>query len=729
MQSLRPQKGMQAPDESPHEGSLIEWWFVHGYYEGRRSPRKYFMCTILRQKDLLQTAASSGGCTLLHSVLDTAQLEYKSTTRIDRGALDRYLQTLAYTRESDLLSHLVDAYFSELREYGPPRPIRLETSGASVLSGPLNISWDDFSLAQTTEGFALSFCEPDSKRRPAFQLRPAGERIFFERAWCGGKEAMAYSCYPRLSLHGVADGAEVSGEAWFDHQWGEYGWLVSQPQNGKVRGWDWFGINLDQGVDLLIMVHRDMKTRRIIDRNACIRRQGKEPIHCRDFTVKPLAHWESEATHIRYPVGWRILIPKQEVELTFTPFAPQQEVPFLGVIRTVWEGAGAVRGKMGGTAVQGRGWLELHGYGFVFDFEDYLAESGKRIDKRIEEFLPRQLRPSDLDRYLGPTIWSRDEASHTKTLSRPVWDLMARKGKHWRPILAVLLLEALGVNSAPYESLAFTILELSHTGALIIDDIEDDSLIRRGETCIHRRYGLGVAINAANTLYFLPYLLLSNHAHLDDDQRLQLYRIMIRSMVRSHFGQAQDIYWSSHMNVHNFARWMREGLSSKILEMYAYKTAASVEAAAEMAGVIAGTDRSTHDALVRFARAFGVAFQVQDDVHDFSNSSRWKKTHGEDLALGKPTYVVVRALERLEGRERVRLRQILCSKASRNQPSVLAEGVKLVRKSGALQACGAEASSMLAREWERLSEVLAPSEAKTTLRMLCTGLLDISYEA
>jgi geranylgeranyl pyrophosphate synthase len=183
------------------------------------------------------------------------------------------------------------------------------------------------------------------------------------------------------------------------------------------------------------------------------------------------------------------------------------------------------------------------------------------------------------------------------------------------------------------------------------------------------------------------------------------------------------------MNVHNFARWMREGLSSKILEMYAYKTAASVEAAAEMAGVIAGTDRSTHDALVRFARAFGVAFQVQDDVHDFSNSSRWKKTHGEDLALGKPTYVVVRALERLEGRERVRLRQILCSKASRNQPSVLAEGVKLVRKSGALQACGAEASSMLAREWERLSEVLAPSEAKTTLRMLCTGLLDISYEA
>ena len=220
MQSLRPQKGMQAPDESPHEGSLIEWWFVHGYYEGRRSPRKYFMCTILRQKDLLQTAASSGGCTLLHSVLDTAQLEYKSTTRIDRGALDRYLQTLAYARESDLLSHLVDAHFSELREYGPPRPIRLETSGASVLSGPLNISWDDFSLAQTTEGFALSFCEPDSKRRPAFQLHPACERIFFERAWWGGKKPWHILAIPGFLCTGlptaqrsaVRRGSIISGE-------------------------------------------------------------------------------------------------------------------------------------------------------------------------------------------------------------------------------------------------------------------------------------------------------------------------------------------------------------------------------------------------------------------------------------------------------------------------------------------------------------------------------------
>ncbi len=55
--------------------------------------------------------------------------------------------------------------------------------------------------------------------------------------------------------------------------------------------------------------------------------------------------------------------------------------------------------------------------------------------------------------------------------------------------------------------------------------------------------------------------------------------------------------------------------------------------------------------------------------------------------------------------------------------------MKLVRESDALQACSAEASSMLAREWEQLSEVLAPSEAKTRLRMLCTGLLDISYEA
>ena len=67
--------------------------------------------------------------------------------------------------------------------------------------------------------------------------------------------------------------------------------------------------------------------------------------------------------------------------------------------------------------------------------------------------------------------------------------------------------------------------ELTHTGTLIIDDIEDNATNRRGDACIHNRYGLDVAINAANMLYILPASLYSTHPNLTDGQRLAFYRI------------------------------------------------------------------------------------------------------------------------------------------------------------------------------------------------------------
>jgi predicted secreted hydrolase len=72
---------------------------------------------------------------------------------------------------------------------------------------------------------------------------------------------MAYVTYPRLELSGHCGGAEVSGSAWFDHQWGDLSWFVSgEKADGLKRllgwGWDWFGSNLQCGMALVILVHR-----------------------------------------------------------------------------------------------------------------------------------------------------------------------------------------------------------------------------------------------------------------------------------------------------------------------------------------------------------------------------------------------------------------------------------------------------------------------------------------
>ena len=78
------------------------------------------------------------------------------------------------------------------------------------------------------------------------------------------------------------------------------------------------------------------------------------------------------------------------------------------------------------------------------------------------------------------------------------------------------MLEALGTPSADYQMLLAMMTELAHTGTLVIDDIEDRAQVRRGAEAIHLRYGIEVAINATNTVYFLPLLVLSNYPHLSD---------------------------------------------------------------------------------------------------------------------------------------------------------------------------------------------------------------------
>ena len=135
--------------------------------------------------------------------------------------------------------------------------------------------------------------------------------------------------------------------------------------------------------------------------------------------------------------------------------------------------------------------------------------------------------------------------------------------KYWRPVFSTLLLEALGVRSEKYRMLLSVVPELTHTGTLIIDDIEDNATIRRGDACIHQRYGLDVAINAANTLYFLPSTLYSHHPDLTEQQRLELYKITLDTFIKGHFGQAQDIYWTKNLSEEKFAAWSSDHLPKK----------------------------------------------------------------------------------------------------------------------------------------------------------------------
>jgi len=396
-------------------------------------------------------------------------------------------------------------------------------------------------------------------------------------------------------------------------------------------------------------------------------------------------------------------------------------------MRAVWQGAGFVEGRLSGTTVKGNARCELNGYGYIFDFKVFLDSFRSQIDSKIENFFPKKITNEILSKYAGPPLWNFEPLAYNKVLADPVWDLISRNGKRWRPVFAKLLLSALGTNPKPYEELLFSITELHHTGSLIIDDIEDNSLIRRGEETIHLRYGKSTAINAANTLYFLPNLLLYEHPLLDRDQKYEINQLISGGLIQGHLGQGLDIYWTDNMNHQNLELWMQDSLKDKILQMYAFKTAAGLGGLAETAAIISGKEENVRKCCKEFALALGVAFQIVDDVHSFNDSENWKKTFGEDLKEGKLTYVIYECLLHSGADEKKFLVDMLCSPEIRNDKNMLKTGAEIVRNSGVLEKCREEAKKMVEAEWENLSRQLPPTDQKILLRVLYSYLLDLDY--
>lgn len=665
---------------------------------------------------------------LIASVFDPQTQRNEVLSQIDPSLIDNLESFNRQAWSGNLDASLVDTYIREVMAYGPPHPIRIEKAPVRLQVEPFSVVWKNFFLKQTADGFKLCFQEPESGRICRFNLNPVSPRMVVEDKKFGQADGMAYATYPTLQIIGSAGRETVTGEAWFDHQWGRYGgWFVNRSRRGKLMGWDWFGINLDDGTELLAMIHRDMEKDKSVGAFGAVHFQGQEPLQLEKIAAKPTRHWKSPRTHIDYPVQWHLKIKEIDAELTIEPLVDDQEIMMFGLLRAIWEGAGKVRGTIRGRQVAGRVRIELYGYGFIFDFQKYTGRYISELDKDLKKFFPQEIKATKLQEYVGKPVWEHDPQAHTETLAVPVWDLITRNGKRWRSLFALLLLEAFGVSSQPYRILFSTIPELTHSGALIIDDIEDNSQKRRGEICIHRRYGLDVSLNAANTLYYLPYLLFAEFPQLSDRQRLELYKIMVKHAIRAHFGQGLDIYWSRNMDIAQWENWATDSMAGKILQMYAYKTSSVIEGQAETVGVISDATPQLIKSSVDFSRVFGVAFQIMDDLHNLSPSRKWTKVCGEDIMEGKMTLVLFRASQKLEKEQRKRLLSIICSK-DRYKIGAMREAIRLIRLSGAVEECRQQARDMFENAWQRLSRRLPNSEAKIMLRMLCQNLLNINFD-
>jgi predicted secreted hydrolase len=183
----------------------------------------------------------------------------------------------------------------------------------------------------------------------------------------GRGHASHYYSMTRLSTEGTLTGNgrahSVSGASWMDHEFG------STELRADQVGWDWFGLQFDDGTELMLYVIRKADGRpdpysagTFVDASGRPMRLGQT-----DFTVEVLDRWKSPRGKGVYPMKWRLGVPVLGVDVTVTPVLPDQELDTTKSTRVIyWEGAAIVAGTARGRPVTGRGYVEMTGYAEPF---------------------------------------------------------------------------------------------------------------------------------------------------------------------------------------------------------------------------------------------------------------------------------------------------------------------------------------------------------------------------
>ncbi len=351
------------------------------------------------------------------------------------------------------------------------------------------------------------------------------------------------------------------------------------------------------------------------------------------------------------------------------------------------------------------------------DIERFLEEKAPLIDKAIEKYIPREFSEKSILFKVNPPLYSSNLEALNKGIAEPIWEILDRGGKRWRPALFLLICEALGKN---YEDcLDFSIIpEVVHNGTLIVDDIEDSSELRRGKPCTYRIFGVDIAVNAGNAMYYLPLLpLMEKKAQLPAETVRDIYEVYVQEMINLSLGQAMDITW--HRGIANADNLNEEDY----LQMCAYKTGTLARMSAKISAVLAGANKELVEKLGRFAESIGVAFQMQDDILDLTGKEFAKKKGGvgQDITEGKRTLLVIQTLKNASIADKKRLVQILNMHTS--DQTLRDEAIVLMQKYNAVEHVKRTAARIVEESWEEVDKLLPTSEAKEKLKAFAEFLI------
>ncbi len=321
----------------------------------------------------------------------------------------------------------------------------------------------------------------------------------------------------------------------------------------------------------------------------------------------------------------------------------------------------------------------------------------------------------------GVTDYSQNPVAGTEAIA---YDWLAKGGKRFRPFITLAAYDAL--RESPQDETGddqkvvlpdavrrvAMAMEAFHKASLVHDDIEDNDEYRYGFQTLHRKHGVSTAINVGDYLLGLGYRMIANEsATLPCDAVAAILKRLSEAHVKLSEGQGAELLWRDD------ARKEVALQPLEALKIYALKTAPAFEAALYAGLRLAGTTEKYDEMIPSFSRHLGVAFQIVNDLKDWTTDLQNKRIVGQDALAMRPTLLLALALESASPAQREELIGLISGEA-KNDACVQ-------RVARIYESCQVfEKAKKLVEKYRQRAEAIADEVAPEKLRELLYFLID-----
>jgi len=324
------------------------------------------------------------------------------------------------------------------------------------------------------------------------------------------------------------------------------------------------------------------------------------------------------------------------------------------------------------------------------------------------------MKPAELFPVLASDLAETDRVIRSRlgsevTLINSVADyIIGAGGKRMRPLLLLLMARTLGYQGARHHYLLAAVIEFIHTATLLHDDVVDESALRRGRQTANAAFGNAPSVLVGDFLYSRSFQMMNE---VDD---MRVMRVLADATNTIAEGEVLQLINCNDPDTDD----------SRYMQVIRYKTARLFEAAAQLGAILCNAPEGVEQAAAEYGRRLGTAFQLIDDVLDYSGiTGDIGKNVGDDLREGKPTLPLIHVMLHGDQAERTVVQRAIRQGSTDDFERIMAA----IHRTGALEAtrerARAEASAA------RLAvDGLLPADATSAYREALLYLTTYSIE-